>query len=274
MSVKATDLVAGVEKAYEEKWGYIYGESHTKWTQAKQDVLERKYNSDPEKYSYYELGAKFGSRWIGHTVTDCSGLPYYVLKGLGVRIFHGSNSIWDDDLSHKGKITKGMKLPVGAAIFTGNENSHDHMGTLVTETCVCEAKSTQSGVVHTPLSNKKWTYWGLYKGVQYDFIPGEETATKPTKPVKEPIPDQATLPIQAEITLDTLRKGDKGLKGDEVAYLQKLLMVHGEALPKYGADGDFGNETLKAVKSFQKKHGLVVDGIVGPKTWKALIEEE
>ena len=73
MSVKATDLVAGVEKAYEEKWGYIYGESHTKWTQAKQDVLERKYNSDPEKYSYYELGAKFGSRWIGHIVPIAAG---------------------------------------------------------------------------------------------------------------------------------------------------------------------------------------------------------
>ena len=265
MAVKAKDLVAGVEKAYEEKWGYIWGQSAAEWTRAKQDALERKYNSDPAKYANYELGAKFGSRWIGHMVTDCSGLPHHVLKKLGVAIPHGSNSIWRKSLSHKGKIVKGMKLPVGAAIFTGTEDRHDHMGTLVSESCVCEAKTTQDGVVHTPLSNKKWTYWGLYKGVQYDFIPGEEA------PAVDPIPNQNTIPIP--VTLRTLRKGAKGQDAEEVVYLQQLLIHHGESLPKYGVDGDFGSETLKAVKSFQKKHGLVVDGIVGPKTWAELVKD-
>jgi hypothetical protein len=201
-----------------------------------------------------------------------------VLKQLGVSICHGSNSIWSRNLSHKGKLEKGMKLPVGAAIFTGTEKDRGHMGTLVSDTCVCEAKSTVYGVVHTPLSNKKWTWWGLYKGVEYDFIPGEEPtkkpakepAAKPAKPVKEPIPESVTLPITMEVTLPTLRKG---AKGDRVAALQQLLIESGESLPKYGADGDFGAETLKAVKSFQKKNGLVVDGIVGPKTWTELMKD-
>ena len=74
-----------------------------------------------------------------------------------------------------------------------------------------------------------------------------------------------------EITFSTLRKG---AKGDEVTAMQKLLIETGESLPKYGADGDFGNETLKAVKNYQKKHGLVVDGIVGPKTWTSLLAED
>lgn len=66
----------------------------------------------------------------------------------------------------------------------------------------------------------------------------------------------------------TLRKGDKGA---DVANLQKLLMQAGYSLPKYGADGDFGDECLNAVKAFQKDKKLTVDGIVGAKTWAALL---
>lgn len=36
-------------------------------------------------------------------------------------------------------------------------------------------------------------------------------------------------------------------------------------------DGDFGTKTDAAVRAFQKKHGLVVDGIVGSKTWNKLL---
>ena len=36
------------------------------------------------------------------------------------------------------------------------------------------------------------------------------------------------------------------------------------------ADGVFGKNTLYAVRRFQKKAGLGIDGIVGPKTWRAL----
>ncbi|MTE19444.1 hypothetical protein F0L17_09950 [Streptomyces sp. TRM43335] len=35
-------------------------------------------------------------------------------------------------------------------------------------------------------------------------------------------------------------------------------------------DGLFGPQTLAAVKEFQRRNGLVVDGIVGPRTWGEL----
>ena len=56
----------------------------------------------------------------------------------------------------------------------------------------------------------------------------------------------------------------KGSTGNEVMKLQKCmnkLMKSGIAV-----DGIFGMNTEKAVKSFQKKYKLEVDGIVGPKT--------
>ena len=34
--------------------------------------------------------------------------------------------------------------------------------------------------------------------------------------------------------------------------------------------GDFGKETLAALKAFQAAHGLKADGICGPKTWKKI----
>ena len=53
----------------------------------------------------------------------------------------------------------------------------------------------------------------------------------------------------------TLRIGDKG---QEVRRLQAIL--------KISADGDFGPKTYAAVKDYQNRNGLAVDGIVGPVT--------
>ena len=58
-----------------------------------------------------------------------------------------------------------------------------------------------------------------------------------------------------------------GDKGETVKQLQELLIKKGYKLI---ADGDFGNKTLEAVKDFQSKNGLKVDGVVGIKTMEIL----
>jgi hypothetical protein len=60
-----------------------------------------------------------------------------------------------------------------------------------------------------------------------------------------------------------LKKGTKNTKA--VKCLQAML-------GGLTIDGDFGSKTLAAAKAFQQKNGLVQDGVVGPKTWKALIK--
>ncbi len=52
-----------------------------------------------------------------------------------------------------------------------------------------------------------------------------------------------------------------------VTELQQLLDSHGADV---AVDGDFGADTLAAVKSYQSAHGLSVDGIVGPSTKASL----
>ncbi|BBA96296.1 putative lysozyme [Actinacidiphila reveromycinica] len=60
----------------------------------------------------------------------------------------------------------------------------------------------------------------------------------------------------------------QGATGSAVSAVQHELNAHGAAL---AVDGQFGPATAAAVRSFQSAHGLVVDGIVGPATWKALV---
>jgi cell wall-associated NlpC family hydrolase len=55
-----------------------------------------------------------------------------------------------------------------------------------------------------------------------------------------------------------------GSRGPGVTRVQRALRIT--------ADGIFGPQTRRAVRAFQKRHGLLVDGIVGPQTRKALFD--
>ncbi|MDX5339385.1 MAG: N-acetylmuramidase family protein [Cyclobacteriaceae bacterium] len=57
-------------------------------------------------------------------------------------------------------------------------------------------------------------------------------------------------------------------RGPFVSYLQELLGKLGYELP---ATGYFGTQTDAAVRDFQRKNNLVVDGEVGIKTWTVLL---
>lgn len=58
----------------------------------------------------------------------------------------------------------------------------------------------------------------------------------------------------------------RGSEGSQVKWAQWALVNAGYGVGKYGVDGVFGEETEKAVRSFQKANGLSVDGEVGPDT--------
>ncbi len=59
-----------------------------------------------------------------------------------------------------------------------------------------------------------------------------------------------------------------GSRGDEVRQIQTKLKNWGYY--SGSVDGIYGSATLAAVKSFQKKNGLTVDGIAGTKTLQAM----
>ncbi len=60
----------------------------------------------------------------------------------------------------------------------------------------------------------------------------------------------------------------RGMIGWDVSVLQFMLARRGVRVG--GLDGIFGRNTLGAVQRFQRRRGLVVDGLVGPSTRQAL----
>ncbi len=77
---------------------------------------------------------------------------------------------------------------------------------------------------------------------------------------------QQTILGQLAVTLNM------GAKGENVKMLQQLLSQDSSVYPEGTISGFFGKNTAKAVKRFQKKHGLPQAGNVGPKTLKMLNE--
>jgi peptidoglycan hydrolase-like protein with peptidoglycan-binding domain len=88
-------------------------------------------------------------------------------------------------------------------------------------------------------------------------------------------PERPSLPERPDDPLDvpieersTVAKGDSG---DDVHDLQELL--NGTELdPRLDVDGDFGEATDNATRSYQASRGLAVDGICGGETWTALYD--
>jgi peptidoglycan hydrolase-like protein with peptidoglycan-binding domain len=72
-----------------------------------------------------------------------------------------------------------------------------------------------------------------------------------------------TAPPAPQPAQRTLKFMDPRMTGPDVADLQKHL--------KISNDGIFGVMTDTAVRKFQQAAGLVIDGIVGPKTWAAIM---
>lgn len=78
----------------------------------------------------------------------------------------------------------------------------------------------------------------------------------------------ATTSNTSTATKSYLSKDDKG---NDVKTMQTMLIAVGYSCGSYGADGDFGSSSDKALRKFQEDYGLTVDGKYGSKS-KAKLE--
>lgn len=236
--IKQSDILRLFMKALDERWGYIYGEKGAVWTAEKQAAATR------------EQTVKYGARWIGRRVTDCSGLACYAFRSLGGKMYHGSNTIWRNWVRDRAELEAGERsdgLPIlrGDPVFKrkakGGDWDRHHIGYYAGNGKVIEAKGTVYGVVESAIT--EWDETARWNDMEYDL----DTTQEP-KP-------------------EGLKKGDRG---EEVKELQRLLNDLGEGLD---VDGIFGALTEEALKRFQETVSLTPDGICGPDTWEKLRTE-
>jgi uncharacterized protein (TIGR02594 family) len=194
----------------------------------------------PDMKSYCDGYRADSIPWCGLTVADCVatyGIRPPFVKGQDTDCFLWARS-WADDPNYI---------------------------VLKTPRLGCIVVLTRSGGGHVSLyESTSGSNYMLRGGNQSDAV---NLAAFPKSsvialvwPKNEPIPAPIDPPADS---LPVLRRGDTG---KDVSYLQTLL-------PKE-IDGDFGPTTESLVKSFQRSEGLEADGVVGEKTWAALLDEE
>jgi hypothetical protein len=106
----------------------------------------------------------------------------------------------------------------------------------------------------------KHLHWGIQKDGKW---------IDPAPYLDKDYPVQTTKYVTVD--LPVLKRGSKD---DTVEAMQGLLLGYGYNLGSKGIDGSFGPATERALKEYQAKNGLAVDGSCGRKTWNSLLNLE
>ena len=164
----------------------------------------------------------------------------------------------------------GLSPKIGAQIFFG-ENAGDHTGLVYA--CDAARVYTVEGNTDDRVARRSYDLtnpWiAGYGYPDYESLPngGEAAAETPEQP-EEDAPPAPPEQERCSLTLPLLQEGDAG---ETVRAAQLLLAGSGCRCGLYGADGEFGPATDKAVRKFQRGRGLEADGVIGHDTWSALL---
>ena len=70
-----------------------------------------------------------------------------------------------------------------------------------------------------------------------------------------------------------LKQGSTGSEVEQVQFWLSTLAQYESSIPSVTVDGVYGSGTAAAVRAFQRRYGLTVDGIVGLTTWTELYDQ-
>ena len=267
------------------KWAesIIAGGNHVYWwgtycNPCTTDRLEGKTEQYPTHYTPKRMATYQKHIREGRIATDCVGLIKGYLWEQNGEIEYKRNNIPDRSASGmysaapvKDTIDTLPEIP-GLLVWT---KSKGHIAVYVGNGYVDEARDFAHGLERNKLSSRNFKYWGLCAYAEYtdaEVARAKAAAGQTTISSKPSSSTTTTSTREGKIVTIELNTLKKGSTGKQVKTLQRLLIIEAYDLGSYGADGDFGSMTEKAVIAFQKKKGLEADGIVGKNTWNALLK--
>lgn len=218
---------------------YVWGGNCQTITKEMIDQLYKSYGNSQYNRTYYDGKLVEGKGRIG---ADCSG------SFLPVSGYDTTANGYYTRCTKKGEIGT-LPKSTPCMVFIKQNGKMVHIGWYDGAGKVYEMRSSRQNVRYDELTSR-WTHWGMPEFVDYS-----EDESKQQEDEK----------IMVE--LNELKKGSKG---SQVKTIQRLLNALGYS--SGSVDGIFGAKTDTAVKSFQKKKSLTVDGIVGKNTWNSLLK--
>lgn len=185
-----------------------------------------------------------GCPYKGGRIYDCRGFTYYCLKQVGVSISSvGATTQWNTNSWVKKGETKNGIPNLVCCLFKKKGDKMSHTGLHVGDGLIIHCSGE---VKYGSTDDTSWTHWAIPKGLHTDEY------------------------IKAVQMVKVMKTLSKGSKGEAVSKLQLMLNALGFDCGE--VDGSYGAKTVAAVKAFQEKYGLLIDGIYGKST-AAMLED-
>lgn len=211
---------------------YVYGATGQTCTPGYREARCRQYPQHAPAIRQYcpvlrgDSAGCQGCRHAGRPCYDCAQLTRAALALAGLSLPSGASSQWlSGGWLSKGPVEAAAGQTLCLLFRAGGDEARPmrHVGLSLGDGRVVDARSHRQGVVLSRIGDYPWTHWALPGGL--------DGAMPPLKP---------------------------GDRGERVRQLQRLLMLNGQALPRYGADGAFGGETLAALHGYLASRQLAL----------------
>lgn len=222
---------------------YVWGGQHLLLTPENYvKVITRR--EKEEKYRKQAIG--FCKKLFDKGATE---LYAYDCSGLGMFWLQNVTRTYDSDMNANGMMRTCQIVSEpkrGYWVFkTNDEGRATHIGYLISDSELIEAKGRAYGVVVTKYRKSAWNKIGKPECVDFN----------------EPIPGPDTYIFTRDLRY--------GCVGEDVVELKKLLITYGFGsgitIDK-ASSKSFGSRTKRRVKEYQKSANLKVDGIAGHDT--------